>query len=88
MIYRLDLGEKVSLENTGVLFYNENREIQFNSSDVDYWLPDAFGLEPTYLSKKYESDQKHKNLTTQATGVPTSDESHDILKPESVPENT
>jgi len=58
IIFRLDKGERVTLENTGVLFYNQNREIQFVPSGEENLLADAFGLEAISLPDKSGSIQK------------------------------
>ncbi len=43
--YQLDKGEKVTLEETGVLFLNERQEIEFESFIRENLLLDSFGLE-------------------------------------------
>ncbi|MBT3382768.1 MAG: HU-CCDC81 and SPOR domain-containing protein [Prolixibacteraceae bacterium] len=49
IIYQLDKGEKVTLENTGILFFDENHKIQFEPFQKDNLLLDSFGLEATSL---------------------------------------
>lgn len=58
IIFRLDKGERVTLENMGVLFYNQNREIQFVPSGEENLLADVFGLEAISLPDKSGSIQK------------------------------
>lgn len=50
IIYRLDKGERVELEETGVLFYDENHEIGFEPFVDENLLLDSFGLETTDMS--------------------------------------
>jgi len=45
MLYELDKGESVILENIGKLFYNEANELQFIPFKEDNLLLDSFGLE-------------------------------------------
>ncbi|SHF56721.1 hypothetical protein SAMN05444274_106213 [Mariniphaga anaerophila] len=52
--YHLDKGDKVTIENTGTIFYNENREIQFTSSEKENLLLDAFGLDVTSTKEEPE----------------------------------
>ncbi len=54
--YKLDKGEKVILEDTGVLFYNENREIQFEPEKEISRITEAFGLESISL-KDYPEEK-------------------------------
>jgi cell division septation protein DedD len=45
MLYELDKGETVIIENIGTLVYNEKNEIQFNPFHDENLLLDSFGLE-------------------------------------------
>lgn len=45
ILYRLDKGETVTLEDIGELYYGPNREIKFYSSELNIFLPDTYGLE-------------------------------------------
>ena len=56
IIYQLDKGEKVTLENTGVLFFDKKHEIQFESFHDDNLLLDSFGLEATSLKVSVVQD--------------------------------
>jgi cell division septation protein DedD/nucleoid DNA-binding protein len=47
--YRLDKGETVTIDNLGILFFNADRQIQFNHTGQDNLLMDAFGLGTTLL---------------------------------------
>ena len=64
IIYHLDKGEKVTLEDTGVLFYDENHEIQFNPLFDRNLLLDSFGLET--ISLKEEEENKEEKPVTEA----------------------
>ena len=54
ILYQLDKGEKVILEDAGVLLYNKNREIQFEPTEELNLLPDAFGLDSISLKDEPE----------------------------------
>lgn len=45
MLYQLDKGEKIELEDLGTLFYNEQNEIQFLPFQDDNLLMDSFGFQ-------------------------------------------
>ena len=49
IIYRLDGGEKVRLEEVGEFYLNENNEIQFEPQFKENLLLDSFGLEPVNI---------------------------------------
>jgi nucleoid DNA-binding protein/cell division septation protein DedD len=68
IFYRLDKGEKVTLKNTGTLFYNENREVQFEYSGELNLLPDAFGLEATALKDEPEEKAEEKQKESPVVG--------------------
>ncbi len=54
MLYKLDKGEQVTLENMGELSYNQKQEIQFTSAGRNFLLLDAYGLEPISLKDEPE----------------------------------
>lgn len=54
ILYQLDKGEKVVLEGTGALFYNENRELDFEPASETNLLLDAFGLDNESLKDEPE----------------------------------
>lgn len=54
MLYQLDKGENILVENLGNLFYNENNEIQFASFQDDNLLLDSFGFEPVSMEDSVE----------------------------------
>lgn len=72
-IYKLDKGEKVILEGTGVLFYNENREIQFDPAESDNLLPDAFGLGSISAKDEPEEISLEKKEETIVSGISEDD---------------
>lgn len=60
IIYQLDKGEKVNLENTGILFLTENNQIQFESSEGKKLFFETFGLEDTSVKDAPEPVQEEK----------------------------
>jgi nucleoid DNA-binding protein/cell division septation protein DedD len=54
ILYRLDKGETVTIDNLGILFFNADRQIQFNHTGQDNLLMDAFGLGTTSLVEEPE----------------------------------
>ena len=57
ILYKLDKGEKVTLENTGILFLDESQEIVFEAFQNDNLLLDSFGLETTLLTNLEEDEE-------------------------------
>ena len=57
-LYQLDKGEKITLENTGILWYNETNEIVFSAFTEDNLLLDSFGLESVSLTFHPEEETK------------------------------
>jgi hypothetical protein len=45
ILYQLDKGDKITLENVGLLFYDQTGLIQFESFEKQNLSPDSFGLE-------------------------------------------
>ncbi len=56
ILFALDKGEKVTFANVGTLFYDARRQIQFEPSEGENLLPDAFGLEATSLKEEPEGE--------------------------------
>ncbi len=54
MLYELDNGESVILENIGRLSYNEKNEIQFTPFEEENLLLDSFGLETITMKDSVE----------------------------------
>jgi len=67
IIYQLDKGEKVNLENTGVLFLDKNNEIQFEPSEGKKLFPETFGLEETSLKDEPEPEPEEKAEITETS---------------------
>src|SRR5690554_1858525 len=44
ILYQLDKGNQVQLKGLGVLFFNQDRVIQFTSAGKDFLLLDSYGL--------------------------------------------
>lgn len=57
-LYQLDKGEKITFENTGILWYNETNEILFSAFTDDNLLLDSFGLESASLTFQPEEETK------------------------------
>ena len=60
IIYRLDKGEKVLLEEVGEFFLNENNEIQFEPHFKENMLLDSFGLEPVNIFEENTDEEPIK----------------------------
>lgn len=60
ILYQLDKGDKVILENLGELYYNPDREIRFTSSGKDNLLLDAYGLETASLANEPEENPEEE----------------------------
>ncbi|MCK5538938.1 MAG: SPOR domain-containing protein [Bacteroidales bacterium] len=58
IIYQLDKGEKVVLEETGELFFNEHNEIQFEPFEDENLLLDSFGLESILLEDRIKEQKE------------------------------
>lgn len=83
MLYELDKGESVILENIGKLFYNENNEIQFISFQVDNLLLDSFGFETISMQ---DSIEKIDEIETETVGLPIIEKIIPHDQPEILPE--
>ena len=58
ILYRLDKGETVTLDDMGILFYSAERKIQFTHTGQDNLLMDAFGLGTISLTEEPEPDEE------------------------------
>lgn len=65
ILYRLDKGEKVLIENTGVVYFDETGKIKFEHSAEDNLLPESFGLESASLLYKTEDTDYQKENKAQ-----------------------
>lgn len=75
VLYRLDKGEEVVLEETGTLFYNEKREIGFEPAKEVKLLLDAFGLENKSLKDEQETVQEENSEEILNSGITSGNES-------------
>lgn len=60
ILYRLDKGERVTLDDLGELWYDKNNKLRFFSSEKDILLLDAYGLESEPLKTEPEPEPKHQ----------------------------
>lgn len=84
ILYQLDKGEKVVLEGTGALFYNENRELDFEPANETNLLLDAFGLGNESLKDEPEIIPEEKPEELPVAGFTAGNES--VSEPEKEPE--
>ena len=74
MLYALDKGETVIVENIGTLVYNENNEIQFTPFQDENLLLDSFGLETistedlVQKAEDFENEKAQIEEVTEQTG--------------------
>jgi nucleoid DNA-binding protein/cell division septation protein DedD len=76
ILYRLDKGEKVSIENVGVLFYDEKNEISFTPFQKDNLLLDSFGFETITVTdavEKPEETEQSKDFAKEITVIEESE---------------
>ncbi len=66
ILYHLDKGESVILENMGAFSYNKNREIQFTHVGNENLLLESYGLESASLKKEPEDIPEEKPDTENA----------------------
>jgi nucleoid DNA-binding protein len=86
IFYKLDKGEKVILEGAGILFYDENREIQFEPSEGENLLPDAFGLDSISVKDEPQEVTEEKPEDIAASGISEDEEVLPEDKTEKEPE--
>ncbi len=60
ILYTLDKGETVALENIGALVHDSRGDIQFEPAPGDDLLLDAFGLEATLLTQPDEEPEQEE----------------------------
>ena len=60
ILYTLDKGETVTLENVGTLVHGSGGDIQFEPAPGDDLLLDAFGLETTSLTQPEEEPEEEE----------------------------
>ena len=64
IIYKLDKGEKVLLEEVGEFFMNENNEIQFDPRFTQNMLLDSFGLESVNIPEENTKNSVYEPIIT------------------------
>jgi nucleoid DNA-binding protein len=69
ILYKLDKGERVTLEDTGTLYYDQNGILNFEPAPSLNFLADAFGLEP--VSIKDEKEDPEAGNTASLSGAGT-----------------
>jgi nucleoid DNA-binding protein len=72
IIYLLDKGEQITLENIGVLFRNGQNEIEFEPQIQENLLLDSFGLEPVLLEEGEPGQETE--IVTETTGGPVAED--------------
>jgi len=84
IIYQLDKGEKVTLENVGGLFLDERNEIQLELSEEKKLFSETFGLKETPLKDEPEPVPEEKQEEKKKTENTSEEESPEeqILKEE------
>jgi cell division septation protein DedD/nucleoid DNA-binding protein len=87
--YRLDIGETVTIDDLGILFYSAEREIQFTHTGQDNLLMDAFGLGTTSLTDEHEPDEEAETAEdipedTSEAGAVTTPSPNPFTEPEPV----
>lgn len=58
ILYKLDSGEQVEVEEVGVLFYAEGNTIAFKAEEDENLLLDSFGLETTTIAVEEEPEKE------------------------------
>ena len=69
ILYRLDKGENVTIEDTGTLRYDKNGILCFEPAPSLNFLADAFGLEPVPLNDKKEALLVEDNATLRTKNI-------------------
>lgn len=83
LVFQLEKGEKVVLEQTGTLWFNDNGEIEFEPFFDDNLLLDSYGLE-TISTKFMDQETDEINETEENTEVVA----ENLIQNESVVEKT
>ncbi len=61
ILYRLDNGETVSFERTGLLYFDSNKELCFDQDNESAFHPDSYGFEP--LKAAVSKEETHVPAT-------------------------
>lgn len=73
MLYQLDKGETVTIENIGILFNDEKNEIQFTPFQDDNLLMDSFGFETITVTDAVEKPEETEPLKEFAEEIPVTE---------------
>ncbi len=87
MLYELDKGDTVIIENIGTLVYNENNEIQFTPFQEDNLLLDSFGLETISKEDTFQKTDEIKSITNafrETEEQPDEKETTDVVENEPI----
>lgn len=68
---RLDQGRRVFLHNIGTLYYDAERNIQFEASRSVNYLIDSFGLQPVHFSPVQKTTESPKAIPADRPSVPS-----------------
>jgi hypothetical protein len=74
MLYQLDKGETVTLENIGILFNDEKNEIQFTPFKDDNLMMDSFGFETITVADAVEKPEETEPSKDFAEEIPVIEE--------------
>lgn len=81
MFYLLDKGEKVIIENVGILFTNEKNEIQFTPFSDENLLSESFGFESVKIEDIVEEPVATKIEDTEKQSIETAETVENINEP-------
>lgn len=85
ILYKLDNGEQVEVDEVGVLYYTEENNIAFKAEADENLLLDSFGLESTTIVIEEEADEEAPQIVppiiTEGTNEKVSEEIDPDLEP-------
>lgn len=70
ILYKLDSGEKVEIDEVGVLFFSEDQTITFAAEEDENLLLDSFGLEATTIVAENKPMEEEQLVTPQVVAEP------------------
>lgn len=82
IIYQLDKGEKITVENVGSLFRDAENEVHFEADIQENLLLDSFGLEAVSFEKMWETDEKVADETNDKQETKEKSEQQAIVESE------
>lgn len=74
IIYQLDKGEKVELEDLGTLYYNADNQVEFISESDKNLSRESFGLESVILTEPEQADEITEDLEPKTPETPEKSE--------------